>query len=40
MPISWIADIADHIKQLKEMNDFQMDEVFQVVNTLHNGKPD
>ena len=22
MPVNWLADIADHIKQLKEMNDF------------------
>ena len=28
MPINWLADIAEHIKQLKEMNDFQTDEVF------------
>ena len=35
MPVNWLADIADHIKQLKEMNDFQTDEVFQIVNMLH-----
>ena len=40
MPISWLADIAEHIKQLKEMNDFQTDEVFQIVNSLHTGKTD
>ena len=35
MPISWLSEISDHIKQLKEMNDFQMDEVFRIVNMLH-----
>lgn len=34
MPISWLSDIADHIKQLKEMNDFQRDEVYQLLNIL------
>jgi len=34
MPISWLSDISDHIKTLKEMNDFQTDEVFQIVNML------
>ena len=28
MPISWLSDISEHIKTLKEMNDFQTDEVF------------
>ena len=36
MPISWLSDISEHIKTLKEMNDFQTDEVFQIVNMLHN----
>ena len=40
MPINWLADIAEHIKQLKEMNDFQTDEVFQIVNILHTRKTD
>ena len=35
MPISWLSDISEHIKTLKEMNDFQMDEVLQIVNMLH-----
>ena len=30
MPISWLSDIADHIKQLKEMNDVQRDDVYQL----------
>ena len=37
--VAWVdltsADVSDHIKQLKDMNDFQMDEVFQIVNMLH-----
>ena len=40
MPISWLSDISEHIKTLKEMNDFQTDEVFQIVNMLHNGESD
>ena len=40
MPINWLADIAEHIKQLKEMNDFQTVEVFQIVNILHTRKTD
>ena len=28
MPISWLSDISEDIKTLKEMNDFQTDEVF------------
>jgi len=35
MPISWLSDISEHIKTLKEMNDFQTDEVFQIFNMLH-----
>ena len=38
MPVSWLGEISTHIKQLKEMNDFQTDEVFQIVNMLHAGK--
>ena len=38
MPISWLSDISEHIKTLKEMNDFQTDEVFQIVNMLHNSE--
>lgn len=34
MPISWLSDIAEHIKQLKEMNDFQRDEVYQLLQLL------
>jgi len=34
MPISWLSDIADHIKQLKEMNDVQRDEVYQLFLTI------
>ena len=36
MPISWLSDISDHIKQLKEMNDQQTEDVFQIVGMLHN----
>ena len=31
MPISWLSDIADHLKTLKKMNDIQTEEVFQIV---------
>lgn len=34
MPISWLSEIAEHIKQLKEMNDFQRDEVYQLLQIL------
>jgi hypothetical protein len=34
MPVSWLSDIADHIRQLKEMNDFQRDEVYQLLNIV------
>ena len=34
MPVSWHSDIADHIIQLKEMNDFQRDEVYQLLNIV------
>ena len=34
MPTSWLSDISEHIKTLKEMNDFQTDEVFYIVNML------
>jgi hypothetical protein len=34
MPISWLSDIADHIKQLKEMNDSQRDDIYQLYLSL------
>jgi hypothetical protein len=34
MPISWLAEISDHIRQLKEMNDTQRDEVYQLYLVL------
>ena len=33
-PVSWLSDIADHIKQLKQMNDLQRDQVYQLYLTL------
>jgi len=34
MPISWLSDLQEHIKQLKEMNDYQRDEVYKSLNML------
>ena len=34
MPINWLADLQDHIKQLKEIDNFQRDECYNVLNLL------
>ena len=35
MPMSWLSDISGHIKALREVSDYQAEEVFECVNILH-----
>lgn len=35
MPINWLSDIRDTLRHLKETNNFQKDECFQMLNLLN-----
>ena len=35
MPISWLAELKDHIQSLKDMNDYQRDECFSYLQLLN-----
>ena len=34
MPVSWLSDISVHIKALREVSDYQAEEVYQCVQLL------
>jgi hypothetical protein len=35
MPVNWLSEIRDTLRQLRETNDFQKDECFQMLNLIN-----
>lgn len=40
MPVNWLSEIRDLITSLREANDFQKDECFNMLNLINNERGD